>query len=236
MAVCWEPPFHPPTRLRSNFLWRLTGCDRGVNDFLTTGVPSDPMIWGVSRMRRESKFSTWIRSGGKSTIVLVLNSLVDLEVKFSVVPERLLDSIDDDALASAVGRLNHYLPSDVSIDISSVDLTPIRDQLRSEVADRLTEIGVAVNPNDPVITSIIAQHAEIPNGFFQTEGLHVESYIWRSGGDSQVRATHAEYDGLVISWSDPPEGGHPGEGWNCRCTAEPIIDQPAYPRAQCAIS
>ena len=180
-------------------------------------------------MRHESKFATWIRSGGQSTFVLALNGLVGLETKFSVVPDRLLDSIIDDALVVAVGRLNQYLPSGVSIDISAVDLTPIRDQLRGEIADRLTEVGVAVNPNDPVISAIIARYAEILNGFFQTEGLQLESYIWRSRDDSRVRSAHAEYDNNSFLWSDPPEGGHPGQGWNCRCTAEPIIDLASIP-------
>jgi predicted chitinase len=180
-------------------------------------------------MRHESKFSTWIGSGGQSTFVLALNSIVDLETKFSVVPDRLLDSIIDDALAAAVSRLNQYLPSGASVDISAIDLTPIRDQLRGEVAARLTEIGVTANPNDPVISAIISRYAEILNGFLQTEGLHVERYIWRSREDSRVRATHGEYDERVFSWSDPPEGGHPGQGWNCRCTAEPIIDQANIP-------
>ena len=69
-------------------------------------------------MLHESKFSTWIRSGGQSTFVLALNSFVDLETKFSVVPDRLLDGIIDDALAAAVGSLNRSLPSGASIDIS----------------------------------------------------------------------------------------------------------------------
>lgn len=188
-----------------------------------------PYSGGVGGMRHESKFSTRIRSGGQSTFVLVLNGLADLETKFSVVPDRLLDSIIDDALAAAVGSLNRSLPDGVSVDISAVDLAPIRDQLRREVADRLTEIGVVVNPNDPVITSIIARYAEILNGYFQTEALQVERYTWRSRDDSRVRASHAEYDDQVFSWSDPPEGGHPGEGWSCRCTAEPIIDQASIP-------
>ena len=182
-------------------------------------------------MLHESKFSTWIRSGGQSTFVLALNSIVDLETKFSVVPDRLLDGIIDDALAAAVGSLNRSLPSGVSIDISAVDLTPIRDQLRREVADRLTEIGVVVNPNDPVIASIIARYAEILNGYFQTQALQIEMYTWRSRDDSRVRASHSEYDDRIFSWSDPPEGGHPGQGWNCRCTAEPIIDQASIPEA-----
>ena len=159
----------------------------------------------------------------------MLNSLVDLEMKFSVVPDRLLDSIIDDALAAAVGGLNRSLPGGVSIDIGAIDLTPIRDELRSEVADRLTEIGVAVNPNDPVITSIIARYAEILNGYFQTEALQVERYTWRSRDDSRVRASHSEYDDRIFAWSDPPAGGHPGQEWNCRCTAEPIIDPTSIP-------
>ena len=187
-------------------------------------------------MRHESKFSSWIRSGGQSTFVLPLISLVNLERKFSVVPDRLLDSIIDDALVAAVSRLNQYLPSGVSVDISAVDLTPIRDQLRAEVADRLTETGVAVDPNDPVITAIIARYAEILNGFLQPEGLHVDRYIWRSSADSRVRAAHAEYDDHIFFWSALPEGGHPGQDWNCRCTAEPIIDLNAIPEgATCDI-
>lgn len=180
-------------------------------------------------MRHESKFSTWIRSGGQSAFVLTMNNLVDLETKFSVVPGRLLDSIIDDALVVAVGRLNQYLPSGVSIDISAVGLTPIRDQLRGEVAARLTEIGVTVSPNDPVISAIIARYSEILNGLFQTEGLQIESYVWRSRDDARVRSSHAEYDDQTFSWSDPPSGGHPGQGWNCRCTAEPIIDLESIP-------
>ena len=187
-------------------------------------------------MRHESKFSSWIRSGGQSTFVLPLISLVNLERKFSVVPDRLLDSIIDDALVAAVSRLNQYLPSGASVDISAVDLTPIRDQLRAEVADRLTETGVAVDPNDPVITAIIARYAEILNGFLQTEGLHVDRCIWRSSADSRVRAAHAEYDDHIFFWSALPEGGHPGQDWNCRCTAEPIIDLNAIPEgATCDI-
>ncbi len=123
---------------------------------MTTSASNGPVVWGVGRMRHESKFSTWIRPGGQSAFVLTLN-LVDLETKSSVVPGRLFDSIIDDALVVAVGRLNQYLPGGVSIDTSAVDLTPIRDQLRGgEAAARLTEIGVTVNPSDPVISAIIA--------------------------------------------------------------------------------
>jgi hypothetical protein len=46
------------------------------------------------------------------------------------------------------------------------------------------------------------------------------SYIWRTVGDGKVRSSHAERDGETFSWGHPPEGGHPGEAYNCRCRAE----------------
>ena len=45
-------------------------------------------------------------------------------------------------------------------------------------------------------------------------------YVWRCVGDDKTRTTHAERDGQVFAWDNPPEGGHPGEDYNCRCWAE----------------
>lgn len=50
-------------------------------------------------------------------------------------------------------------------------------------------------------------------------------YIWRTRRDGKVRSSHAEREGQVFSWEDPPEGGHPGEDYGCRCTAEPYLPQ-----------
>jgi len=48
-------------------------------------------------------------------------------------------------------------------------------------------------------------------------------YIWRTRGDNKVRASHAANNGRVFSWDNPPPVGHPGEDYNCRCTAEPYL-------------
>ncbi|WP_419687390.1 phage minor head protein [Burkholderia theae] len=58
-------------------------------------------------------------------------------------------------------------------------------------------------------------------------------YIWRTSGDSDVRAGHRAMEGKVCAWDDPPEVDengrvmrfHPGQIWNCRCWAEPIISE-----------
>lgn len=86
-----------------------------------------------------------------------------------------------------------------------------------------------VNPNDPVIKAILARYVESLSGLFQRDALQLETHIWRSADDARVRPAHAENDDQVFAWSAPPAGGHPGQGWNCRCTAEPIIDPVSIP-------
>jgi len=115
-----------------------------------------------------------------------LNQILSIESKFSVVPVRLLDSIIADALATGLARLNAFLPNGVGIDITSVDLTSIRDEMRDAVSARLSETGVPVNPNDPVITAILARYAERLNGLFQQEALGLLSYVWRSSDDGRL--------------------------------------------------
>ena len=58
-------------------------------------------------------------------------------------------------------------------------------------------------------------------------GLGIRQYVWRSRDDGKVRSSHAHYDDQVFSWDDPPEGGHPGQAFNCRCYAEPYVGQSA---------
>lgn len=48
-------------------------------------------------------------------------------------------------------------------------------------------------------------------------------YIWRTRSDGKVRAAHAANNGRIFSWDNPPPMGHPGEDFNCRCTAEPYV-------------
>lgn len=57
--------------------------------------------------------------------------------------------------------------------------------------------------------------------------LGIDQYIWRSRDDSKVRQEHAEHDDKVFDWDSPPETGHPGQAYNCRCFAEPyLLDEP----------
>lgn len=65
--------------------------------------------------------------------------------------------------------------------------------------------------------------------------IGVEEYIWRNSGDERVRGnpdglypnaipSHWDREGKKYKWSDPPEGGHPGEDYQCRCYAEAVLE------------
>lgn len=61
------------------------------------------------------------------------------------------------------------------------------------------------------------------NQLRQTE-LGVQRYIWRDVDDARVRPNHASKDGQPFSWDRPPsDTGHPGQDYQCRCWAEPIL-------------
>lgn len=56
------------------------------------------------------------------------------------------------------------------------------------------------------------------------KSLGIDKYRWRTSQDERVRDTHRALEGEVFSWDNPPSVGHPGEDFQCRCTAEPVLD------------
>lgn len=57
----------------------------------------------------------------------------------------------------------------------------------------------------------------------------VTRYIWETADDADVRESHAEMEGRVFEFENPPtlsDGmtGNPGDFPNCRCFASPIIE------------
>lgn len=63
------------------------------------------------------------------------------------------------------------------------------------------------------------------------QNLGITHYIWTSSADERVREIHSELDGTVQSWAAPPvvspdgRTGHPGEDYQCRCTAFPVLPE-----------
>ncbi len=56
------------------------------------------------------------------------------------------------------------------------------------------------------------------------ESLGVKQYKWRTSQDERVRTTHQLREGKIFSWNNPPPDGHPGQPIQCRCWAEPHLE------------
>lgn len=66
----------------------------------------------------------------------------------------------------------------------------------------------------------------------------IDEYIWRTARDQRVVGTpggtypkgtrghenHYVREGKTFKWSEPPEDGHPGHAYNCRCYAAPVMN------------
>jgi SPP1 gp7 family putative phage head morphogenesis protein len=66
------------------------------------------------------------------------------------------------------------------------------------------------------------------------ESIGSTHYVWETARDGAVRSGHKVMQGKVCEWAEPPAVAtgsriyhhHPGEIFNCRCWARPIINDP----------
>ncbi len=57
-------------------------------------------------------------------------------------------------------------------------------------------------------------------------GMGLKRYTWRTSQDERVRESHRIKEGKEFDWTKPPaDTGHPGQDFQCRCTAEPIFTE-----------
>lgn len=64
----------------------------------------------------------------------------------------------------------------------------------------------------------------------RSEAIGVTHYVWKTAGDWKVRESHRKLNNSVQRWDEPPLSdppdyhSHPGQIWNCRCTALPVLE------------
>ncbi len=157
----------------------------------------------------------------KSLIGLDLGAIADRKIA----PRIKQFAADNVALIKSV-------PSTYFADVERVVLTGMRDGTRhEEVAAELEErLGVATSKAKLIARDQVLSFQADLNEARQRE-LGVDSYVWSTAGDTRVREAHAERDGQVFQWDNPPgdesdpgDGANPGDGILCRCYADPVLD------------
>lgn len=113
------------------------------------------------------------------------------------------------------------------------------------IRDRILEDGEVTKRQAALIArdQVLSLNAQVTQARHEAAGI--TRYIWRTSGDGDVRPDHRALDGKVFSYDDPPvvnatevrrgrpaRREHPGQDYQCRCTAEPVIegfDEPETP-------
>lgn len=92
----------------------------------------------------------------------------------------------------------------------------------------LTGAVAATRARAGASAAVLSLNTELLGNVAQANG--VDSYRWVTQDDDRVRENHFDLHYTIQQWNDPPIGGgtkpdeegHPGEGFGCRCIAEPL--------------
>lgn len=131
--------------------------------------------------------------------------------------------------ASLIGTLSEETVEDVRTTV----LEAVRKGARHETVSKLLTERMGVSKSrakliarDQIgkVTATFEKERQVRSG--------VTQYIWRTVRDNRVRERHEELQGKTFSWDDPPvvdpktgRKAHPGEDFQCRCWAEPVLDK-----------
>ncbi|MBK6532626.1 MAG: minor capsid protein [Deltaproteobacteria bacterium] len=98
------------------------------------------------------------------------------------------------------------------------------------IRDRIMEEGNVTRRQAALIArdQVLSLNAQVTEKRHAAAG--VEKYTWRTSGDGDVRPAHRALNGKVFAYADPPvvskdgRRENPGQDYQCRCTAEPVIE------------
>lgn len=140
-------------------------------------------------------------------------SAEDLEDEMALALRRnvsLIRSLSEDVVKRVEGRVSEAVLSGKS-----------SKALAKEMTD---EFGVLQSRARLIARDQTAKWNGDLNRLRQTQA-GIEKYRWRTSQDERVRPSHQAKEGETFSWDKPPaDTGHPGQDYQCRCSAEAIID------------
>ena len=177
-------------------------------------------------MSSVASFSQFIRHGGQASIILSLLPVEpSLELKQSSPDLASVDAFEQRLRELAAENWSSiaaaFLRAGIEADPAAEDIEAEIGQARATYSDQASAILAAGDPSFSeadieTLADWLARRFLTEINERRQRDLGVTHYIWRSVDDPKVRTAHAERD-------DRFSDGHPGHGFNCRCTAEPAI-------------
>lgn len=117
------------------------------------------------------------------------------------------------------------VPETMLDQVETVLLTGLRQNARAEELSRDIQERMDVSESRARLIArdqVAKLYGEVNR--LRQDNLGITRYTWRTMQDERVRPTHADKEGNEYDWDDAPaDTGHPGEDYQCRCYAEPIL-------------
>lgn len=192
------------------------------------------MVQGVTAQNSK----TWREAARKSRRARMINATLRQELSNNVAFISLVRSN-----SKVILSLPSHVAEEVTKKASEGFIQGIRsDKLFKEI--KAAAPGIAISKAQLIARTETAK-AQAAVTQIRSEQLGIDWFIWRTSEDQRVRHSHKELDGVLVRFSDLPapevlfptrnkDGtisrstlGHygPGDCPNCRCYAEPVIDQ-----------
>ena len=172
---------------------------------------------------------------------IMLKNVLKANDKFLLATSvKIAESLKEERNVNAIGAVANKLQSDQVTLITSLPIEAgervqkIAQEFSTsgkrydELADMIASSGDVTKSRANTIarTEVHKAYATMTQSRAQYVGAN--QYIWRTAGDEIVRESHAEMDGAICDYNNPPtlsdgETCNAGETYNCRCYAEPII-------------
>lgn len=106
----------------------------------------------------------------------------------------------------------------------------VQGTLNKDLAEQLKKLGKDVESRAMLIARDQSSKLNAALTRARHEEVGIKKYMWSTSGDERVRESHAEKDGQIFEYTNPPaDTGHPGHDVNCRCVQIPVLDDVAKP-------
>lgn len=158
----------------------------------------------------------------KVHIVKAGDTIFNLAKENNIAPEEILHKNPQ------LTDVRHLIPGTALKMPDPTEIRMLSDADAAEIMNSNAYLWEKGEEHDKLV-EIVKQHFEAKEEYKNlTAWLNTAAdaplYIWITQGDDLVRAEHAERDGGIFDMDNPPDGGNPGEAYNCRCMAVSVFN------------
>jgi SPP1 gp7 family putative phage head morphogenesis protein len=211
----------------------LGGSDSSAHDAISAGQ----IVAKIAELARRFKVKAGMATTMATNVANRVKDAVDNRLRSELVKSVSID-------ISPILKHNNQLTPEIQRAVrENVDLiTTIPEQYFGKLQDKIID-AISNGQRHEALKNIIYQVGEITdrrariiardqvskmnssfNRIRQTS-LGITTYKWSTSNDERVRPDHAEKEGLIFKWDDPPsDTGNPGEDIMCRCVAIPVFN------------